>query len=172
MLNVASRSLLKAASARSILASNTQRVSTLQNPLRTIVTLKDHKYTAHATASGAGRNGTVVSEGVEVKLSMPKELGGRGDGQNPEQLFAMGYSACLLGAIQLKARQTGKEAMGKQAKVHASVAIGEANELGGLAIAVDLKVEGVDEEVLKLAHEACPYSRALTHGVEVKVSLA
>ncbi len=53
------------------------------------------QYTAHATASGAGRNGRVKSdEGVpfDLKLATPKALKGKGDGQNPEQLFAMGYA--------------------------------------------------------------------------------
>lgn len=50
------------------------------------------KYTATAVAQGAGRNGTVSSNGKTLKLATPKELGGAGDGENPEQLFAMGYS--------------------------------------------------------------------------------
>lgn len=53
------------------------------------------QYTAEATASGAGRNGRVQSHGdaaLDLKLASPKALGGKGDGQNPEQLFAMGYS--------------------------------------------------------------------------------
>ena len=55
------------------------------------------QYTATATAEGAGRNGHVKSHGpaaLDLKLATPKELGGNGDGQNPEQLFAMGY-ACM-----------------------------------------------------------------------------
>ena len=57
------------------------------------------QYTAHATASGQGRNGKVVSDddcGIELRLAMPRSLGGKGDGQNPEQLFAMGYSCKLF----------------------------------------------------------------------------
>ena len=54
-----------------------------------------HQYTAHATARGLGRNGQVESEddaALKLQLSLPKALGGRGGGQNPEQLFAMGYA--------------------------------------------------------------------------------
>ena len=64
---------------------------------------------AEALAEGAGRNGSVKSLGsaeapLSLKLSTPKTLGGAGDGQNPEQLFAMGY-ACksifiLLGSLK------------------------------------------------------------------------
>ena len=53
------------------------------------------QYTAHATARGQGRNGQVKSDddvGLELRLAMPRSLGGKGDGQNPEQLFAMGYA--------------------------------------------------------------------------------
>jgi hypothetical protein len=77
---------------------------------RTLITLKDHKaspehqplkpktaptphqYTAHATATGQGRNGLVTSDTLKLHFAPPKELGGSGDGQNPEQLFAMGYA--------------------------------------------------------------------------------
>ena len=57
------------------------------------------QYTAHATASGQGRNGKVVSDddcGIELRLAMPRSLGGKGDGQNPEQLFAMGYAGAYM----------------------------------------------------------------------------
>ena len=49
-------------------------------------------YTACATATGAGWNGQVKSNGLEFNLALPPELGGSGKGQNPEQLFAMGYA--------------------------------------------------------------------------------
>jgi Predicted redox protein, regulator of disulfide bond formation len=52
----------------------------------------NRQYTAHAVAKGAGRNGEVESNGLALHLASPKELGGKGEGQNPEQLFAMGYS--------------------------------------------------------------------------------
>jgi hypothetical protein len=107
------------------------------------------KYTARATASGAGRDGNVSSteDGaapLELKLSSPKALGGPGNGQNPEQLFAAGYAgkttwpkvpcnisvcfcvkstclACFLGALQLTAGQAGKKDQIKGAKIHTSV---------------------------------------------------
>ncbi|KAG6897778.1 hypothetical protein C0992_011191 [Termitomyces sp. T32_za158] len=86
---------------------------------RSLITLKDHKYTAHATAKGKGRNGEVKSNGLELHLATPKELGGTGKGENPEQLFAMGYASCLLGAIQFVAARMGKDA--SKAVVHANV---------------------------------------------------
>jgi DNA-binding transcriptional LysR family regulator len=62
-------------------------------------------YTAKATATG-GRDGRATSsDGVlDVKLGVPKEMGGAGgEATNPEQLFAAGYSACFLGAMKFVA---------------------------------------------------------------------
>lgn len=168
MLAVATRTVFRAA--RPCLA--TLPTKTFNYSSRSLITLKDHKYTAHATAKGQGRNGEVKSNGLELDLAMPKELGGTGKGQNPEQLFAMGYAACLLGAIQMAAGRMGKAESAKKAVVHTSVHIGEPKEMGGFGLAVDINVEGVDEDVLKAGHEACPYSRALQHGVVVNVSKA
>ncbi|KAJ3569366.1 hypothetical protein NP233_g5092 [Leucocoprinus birnbaumii] len=137
---------------------------------RSYLTLKDVKYNVTATATGAGRNGNVESNGLNLNLATPKELGGTGNGQNPEQLYAMGYASCFLGATQLMARNQKKPEQAEAAKVHVSVALGEPENIGGFGLAVDIKVEGVDEEVLQAAHEFCPYSRALKHGIAVTVS--
>ncbi|MBO7704836.1 MAG: Ohr family peroxiredoxin, partial [Acinetobacter sp.] len=63
-------------------------------------------YTAHAKATG-GRDGRATSsDGIlDVKLTVPKEMGGAGGGTNPEQLFAAGYSACFLGAMKFVANR-------------------------------------------------------------------
>ena len=65
--------------------------------------------------------------------------------------------ACFLGSIQAMAQRLGKEEMGKKAVVHANVHIGEPNHFQGFGLAVDIKVEGVDEELLKAGHEVCWY---------------
>jgi Ohr subfamily peroxiredoxin len=173
MLNLATRSALK--------NSSRLRLVNIQSPAffvakRTIITLKDHKYTAHATAHGQGRNGEVKctdEHGLSLRLASPKSLGGKGDGQNPEQLFAMGYAACFLGALQMMAGKTGKKHAVKNAVVHTQVHIGEPDKIGGFGLAVDIKVEGVDDDTLiQAGHENCPYSRALKDGVVVNVSKA
>lgn len=61
--------------------------------------------------------------------------------------------ACFLGAAQLMARNQKKTDQAEAAKVHVSVSFGEPKDLGGFGLAVDIKVEGIDEEVLKAAHE-------------------
>ncbi|RDX42713.1 OsmC-domain-containing protein [Lentinus brumalis] len=145
---------------------------------RGILSLKDHVYFSKAEASGAGRNGIVKSFGdapLELKMSMPKTTGGKGDGQNPEQLFAMGYSSCFLGALQLAAARANKKELAENAKVTAKVFLGhpEDPDLDGFGLRVELDVEGCsDDAIIAQAHEFCPYSRALKHGAEVTVTKA
>ncbi|EMD33578.1 hypothetical protein CERSUDRAFT_56378, partial [Gelatoporia subvermispora B] len=131
-------------------------------------------YTAHATARGQGRNGQVKSDddaGLELRLAMPKSLGGKGDGQNPEQLFAMGYAACFLSALQLVAGQKGKSEMTRNAVIHTQVHIGQPKDMEGFGLEIDVQVEGIeDDDLIEAGHRACPYSRALKHGAVVNVS--
>jgi organic hydroperoxide reductase OsmC/OhrA len=70
-------------------------------------------------------------------------------------VFVSFPEACLLGAIQAVAGRMGKKDMAKDAVVHTSVHIGEPSELSGFGIAVDIKVEGVDEELLQAGHDVC-----------------
>ena len=79
----------------------------------------------HATATG-GRDGSVKSSDglLDLKLTVPKEMGGAGGGVNPEQLFAAGYSACLIGAVKFVA---GKQKIPRppDASINATVGIGQ-----------------------------------------------
>ncbi|KIJ68117.1 hypothetical protein HYDPIDRAFT_37681 [Hydnomerulius pinastri MD-312] len=173
MLAAGPRTLLNAS--RRAAASQARTYAT-DSTGRSILTLKNTKYTATARASGQGRNGEVHSgdeEPFTLRLAMPKALAGKGDGQNPEQLFAMGYASCFLGALQMMAGRMGKKDAARNAVIHTSVHLGEPEQMGGFGLAVDIKVEGVeDEELIKAGHEACPYSRALVHGAVVNVSKA
>lgn len=135
-------------------------------------------YTAHATATG-GRDGRAVSNDnkLDVKLSMPKELGGPGgDGTNPEQLFAAGYSACFLSALKFVAMHA-KVALPAETAVTAHIGIGP-NGRGGFGLGADLKVSipGVEQPTAQAlvdkAHEVCPYSNATRNNIEVRIALA
>ncbi|WP_294332535.1 organic hydroperoxide resistance protein [uncultured Sphingomonas sp.] len=138
----------------------------------------DVKYTTKATATG-GRDGSARSEDgvLEVKLSTPKELGGAGgDGTNPEQLFAAGYSACFIGA--LKAVGAGmKIKVPADVSVTATVGIGPRSE-GGFGITADLLVSlpglerDVAQQLVDAAHQVCPYSNATRGNVNVGLTLA
>jgi lipoyl-dependent peroxiredoxin len=134
----------------------------------------DVKYTTTATATG-GRDGRAATKdgAFEVKLARPKELGGRGDGNNPEQLFAAGYAACFLGAMQHVAAQGGPK-VPDDTTVTASVGIGPRSEGGfGLDIGLDVKLPGVDraaaEALVEKAHQVCPYSNATRGNVPVRL---
>ena len=99
----------------------------------------DTVYTAEALATGAGRNGrTRTTDGrIDLGLAVPQEMGGSGDGANPEQLFAAGYAACFHSALQMVARQE-KVKLG-DSSVGAGVGIG-GNGQGGFGLEVDLEV--------------------------------
>jgi len=129
--------------------------------------------------STGGRDGRSVStdDKLQVTLSTPKELGGAGgEGTNPEQLFAAGYSACFIGALKFVASQQ-KVKLPQDLDVVATVGIGENPKGTGFAISADLKISlpGVEKELAdKLvadAHMVCPYSNATRGNVDVALSL-
>jgi len=136
-------------------------------------------YTATATATG-GRAGTAKSsDGVlDLALTTPKELGGNGAvGTNPEQLFAAGYSACFIGAMKAVAGKQ-KIALPAEVSITSDVAIGpHANKPGAFGIQVDMKISvpGMEraqlEELVKTAHEVCPYSNATRGNVDVTLTI-
>lgn len=134
-------------------------------------------YTGIATSTG-GREGTATSNDgkLDLTLSTPKELGGAGgEGTNPEQLFAAGYSACFIGALKHVAAAD-KVALGNDVKITAEVAIGPIEV--GFAIAVKLIVslpdldKSVANALVEKAHMVCPYSNATRGNVEVILELA
>lgn len=138
----------------------------------------DVKYRTTATATG-GRDGTAKSEDgrFSATLSTPKELGGAGgDGTNPEQLFAAGYSACFIGALKVAGQQL-KLKVPAETTVTATVGIGP-RDAGGFGITADLKVDlpGIDradaEKLVATAHQICPYSNATRGNVDVGLTVA
>ncbi|MFC3695800.1 organic hydroperoxide resistance protein [Chenggangzhangella methanolivorans] len=137
----------------------------------------DVKYRTTATATG-GRDGSARTDdgSFEVKLSTPKELGGAGgDGANPEQLFAAGYSACFIGAMKAVAPSLALK-VPADATVRATVGIGPRSE-GGFGITAELlvKLPGLDEadahKLVDEAHKVCPYSNATRGNVDVGLKL-
>ena len=138
----------------------------------------DVKYTTEATATG-GRDGHARSQDgrFDVALSTPKELGGAGgDGSNPEQLFAAGYSACFIGALKVAGQQL-KMKLPEDVAVTAKVGIGP-RSAGGFGITTDLTVSlpGLErddaQKLVDAAHQICPYSNAPRGNVDVGLTLA
>lgn len=136
-------------------------------------------YTTKAQATG-GRDGhaKTLDGTFEVQLSTPKELGGAGGtGNNPEQLFAAGYSACFLGAMKFVASQSDGLTVPVDAVVAATVGIGPRAAGGfGLEVALDVTLPGLDAEVAQKlvadAHQICPYSNATRNNIDVKLNVS
>jgi Ohr subfamily peroxiredoxin len=135
-----------------------------------------YRTSARATGGRDGHSAT-LDGAVDVKLAVPKEMGGNGQGVNPEQLFATGYAACFLGAMKFVASQGGTAKVPADATVTATVGIGPRAAGGfGLEIALAIALPGVAraeaEALVAKAHEVCPYSNATRNNVDVKLSVA
>jgi len=133
-------------------------------------------YRATASVTG-GRDGrAVTSDGqVNLKLTTPKELGGAGgEGTNPEQLFAAGYSACFLGAMKFVAHRD-KLPLPADTSITGSVGIGAI--ANGFGIEVDLQISlpnverSVAETLVERAHIVCPYSNATRNNIDVRLTI-
>lgn len=134
-------------------------------------------YSTRATATG-GRDGSARTDdgAFEVTLGTPKELGGNGQGNNPEQLFASGYAACFIGAMKFVASQGGHAKVPADATVSATVGIGPRADKGfGLAVALEISLPGVPraeaEALVAEADTVCPYSHAVRGNIDVKLSV-
>ncbi|MFB7456181.1 organic hydroperoxide resistance protein [Streptomyces sp. NPDC088337] len=133
----------------------------------------DTLYTAVATATH-GRDGRAVSSDgkLDLQLAVPVEMGGNGQGTNPEQLFAAGYAACFAGALGVVGRRAKVDV--SDAAVTGEVGIGKQGE--GFALAVTLRIElpdGIDEatgrKLVEQAHQVCPYSNATRGNIPVEL---
>ncbi|MFZ4832363.1 organic hydroperoxide resistance protein [Rouxiella sp. Mn2063] len=133
-------------------------------------------YRAHATATG-GRDGRATSsDGVlDVKLGLPKEMGGAGgEVSNPEQLFAAGYSACFLGALKHVASLE-KVRIPADAKIDGAVGIGAIPGGFGIEVQLDITLPGIErsvaEDLVAKAHQVCPYSNATRGNIDVTLNV-
>jgi lipoyl-dependent peroxiredoxin len=137
-------------------------------------------YTAHATAIGGRGAGTAkTADGrLDMKLAHPKEMGGDGNGVNPEQLFAVGYASCYLGAMKFA---NGKEkkplTLSPDSSVTAHVSFGPRSDKKGFGIEVklDVSLPGVPRAkaaaLAKKGHVVCPYSHAIRKNVKVTTKI-
>ena len=133
-------------------------------------------YTAESTATGGGRDGHVKSSDGKIDMDTrpPKEAGGSGDGVNPELLFSAGYAACFLGAVRLVARNEDVK-LDDAAAVTAQIGFGKDSE-GGFGLTAHLigYLPGLQQEaaddLMRKAHQVCPYSKATRGNVDVTLS--
>jgi osmotically inducible protein OsmC len=132
-------------------------------------------YTAQAHVTG-GRDkghGKTSDGALEVDLRLPAEMGGQGGGTNPEQLFAVGYAACFEGALGAVARRqkvdTGDVSVESKVSLHPNDARGF-----DLSVQLDVTLPSVDAEqaveLVKAAHQVCPYSNATRGNIPVTLT--
>jgi Ohr subfamily peroxiredoxin len=131
----------------------------------------DAIYTAESTATGGGRDGHVKSSDGKLDLDTrpPKEMGGSGDGVNPELLFSAGYAACFLGALRLVAKNSGVT-LDDATAVTVRIGIGKDATSYGLTSEIAGYLPGLEkaqaEELMAQANQVCPYSKATRGNVE------
>jgi lipoyl-dependent peroxiredoxin len=133
-------------------------------------------YTAEATVTGgrAEGHGTTSDGTLDVQLRMPTEMGGDGDGTNPEQLFAVGYAACFEGALGVAGRRERAEVGDVSIDSHVSLVTTE-NRAFTIAVQLDVTLPQVKDpdlaaKIVAAAHEVCPYSVATRGNIEVKLT--
>jgi osmotically inducible protein OsmC len=135
-------------------------------------------YSTKVTATG-GRHGHIRSEDglLDMKLALPRELGGKGDATNPETLFAGGYAACFENALLRASREKGLRFADGDVEVIAEIGLSR-NEAGNfvLSAALAVAITGVDqktaEDLAESAHQICPYSNAIRGNVEVGITVS
>jgi Ohr subfamily peroxiredoxin len=128
---------------------------------------------AHVTGGRADGHGKTSDGALEVDLRLPTEMGGQGGGTNPEELFAVGYAACFEGAIGAVARrakaETGDVSIASKVSLHSNDARGF-----DLSVELDVTLPSVDDaqavELVKAAHQVCPYSNATRGNIPVSLT--
>lgn len=133
-------------------------------------------YTAEAVVTGgrAEGHGRTSDGKLEVDLRLPKEMGGAGDGTNPEELFAVGFAACFEGAIGVVGRRERAEV--GDVSIDSRVSLLPTEEKGfRLAVALDVSLPQVSDpeaarRIVAEAHRVCPYSNATRGNIEVALT--
>lgn len=124
-------------------------------------------FATQSTATGGGRDGHVRSADGRIDLDTrpPTELGGSGEGTNPEELFSAAYAACFLGALRMVARRS-SIALDDATDVTVEVGLGKDSATGdfGLTGTITGRLPGLSpaiaDQLMKEADEVCPYSKA------------
>jgi Ohr subfamily peroxiredoxin len=140
--------------------------STMTQPVKVLYTAKAH--TTGGREGGASR----TSDGLlDVKLTVP---GTPGNGTNPEQLFAVGWSACFLSAVKLVAAKM-KVRLPADMAIDPEVDLCMGNDGYSLRARLNVSLPGVDsqvaQQILDGAHHMCPYSKATQGNINVAINL-
>ena len=147
-------------------ATKTSEENTTTQPAKLLYTAQAH--TTGGREGGASR----TSDGrLDVKLSVP---GGPGNGTNPEQLFAVGWSACFLSAVKVVAAKM-RVKLPDEVAIDPEVDLYTGSDGYFLKARLNVSLPGVERQVaqsiLDLAHQTCPYSKATRGNIEVAINL-
>jgi osmotically inducible protein OsmC len=129
---------------------------------------------AHVTGGRANGHGRTSDGQLEVDLRLPTEMGGQGDGTNPEELFAVGYAACFEGALGTVARRK-KVDLGDVA-IDSKVMLVTTDDRGfTVAVDLDVNLPAIEDpatavEIVAAAHQVCPYSNATRGNIDVSLT--
>ena len=133
-------------------------------------------YTAEATVTGgrADGHGRTPDGLLDVHLRLPPELGGDGEGTNPEQLFAVGFASCFESALGAVARRERAEV--GDVSIDSKVSLHPTEERGfKLSVQMDVSLPQVSDPELAVrlvaaAHRVCPYSNATRGNIDVELT--
>jgi Ohr subfamily peroxiredoxin len=125
---------------------------------------------AHVTGGRAAGHGRTSDGALDVDLRPPFELGGQVGGTNPEQLFAIGYAACFESALDVAARRRGVGVA--DVAIDASVMLTPTASRGytlavTLAVTMPWIVRDEAVELVRAAHQVCPYSNATRGNIDI-----
>ncbi|RON14351.1 organic hydroperoxide resistance protein [Pseudomonas frederiksbergensis] len=137
------------------------------------MTSKTILYTAKVHTTGARDGG--ISRSDDGKLDISHSLPGiKGNGTNPEQLFAAGWSACFDGALGLAARKF-KVELPTDVAIDAEVDLCLEGDAYFLRARLNVSLPGVERDIalrlIDTAHQTCPYSKAVRGNIDVVLNL-
>lgn len=136
-------------------------------------------YTAAVTSTGGGRDGHVEGDGkIDFEVRPPTEMGGDGEGVNPEALLASGWAACFNGALQKMMKEQDIDVANYQPEVTANVSINKESS-GGMRLSGVIKARFTNQsqldnaaELVQQAHDFCPVSKAFAGNMDLEAGLA
>jgi osmotically inducible protein OsmC len=137
--------------------------------------MADALFTCAGISKGgrAGGKATLTEGGLWIHMEHSKGLGGSGEGTNPEQLFAIGWSNCFNSAVLFVAGQ--KKLDASKAVVKCQVSIGRDDSGLGLSAKLTLSIPGMEraqvQELIEAAHQVCPYSKATRNNIPVELAV-
>ena len=140
--------------------------STMTQPMKVL-------YTAKARTTGGREGGASrTSDGrLDVKFSLP---GAPGNGTNPEQLLAVGWSACFTSALKIVAAKM-KAKLPSDMAIDSEVDLCTGDDGYFLQARLNVSLPGLERQVaqsiLDGAHQTCPYSKATRGNVDVAINL-